>query len=112
MDAKVYSIQGEEIRTIQLDDAVFGREPSEGTIYHAIRNELANRRVGTSSTKTRSEVNGSTTKPWKQKGTGRARAGRRKSPLWTGGGIIFGPKPRDFGYSMPRKMKRLAMKSS
>jgi large subunit ribosomal protein L4 len=84
---------------------------SEGSIYHAIRNELANLRVGTACTKTRSEVNGSTRKPWRQKGTGRARAGRRKSPVWVGGGIIFGPRPRDYSYKLPKKVKRLAMVS-
>lgn len=111
MEKKVVSITGEELRTIQLEDSVFAREVSEGSIYHAIRNELANLRVGTANTKTRSEVNGSTRKPWKQKGTGRARAGRRKSPVWVGGGIIFGPRPRDYSYKLPKKVKRLAMVS-
>ncbi|MBN2049453.1 MAG: 50S ribosomal protein L4 [Spirochaetales bacterium] len=111
MKAKVFSIQGEEVKDITLDDDVFAREINEGVIYYAIRNELANMRVGTASTKTRGEVRGTSAKPWKQKGTGRARAGRRRSPLWVGGGIVFGPKPRDFSYSMPKKAKRLAMKS-
>jgi large subunit ribosomal protein L4 len=111
MEKKVVSITGEELRTIQLEDSVFAREVSEGSIYHAIRNELANLRVGTACTKTRSEVNGSTRKPWRQKGTGRARAGRRKSPVWVGGGIIFGPRPRDYSYKLPKKVKRLAMVS-
>ena len=111
MEKKVFSIQGEEIKTVNLNDTVFAREVSEGSIYYAIRNELANRRVGTASTKTRSEVRGSTAKPWGQKGTGRARAGRRRSPLWVGGGTVFGPKPRDYSYKMPKKIKRLAMKS-
>lgn len=111
MKAKVFSIQGEEVKDITLDDDVFAREVNEGVIYYAIRNELANMRVGTASTKTRGEVQGTSAKPWKQKGTGRARAGRRRSPLWVGGGIVFGPKPRDFSYSMPKKAKRLAMKS-
>jgi large subunit ribosomal protein L4 len=111
MDAKVLSIEGKELRTVELSDAVFAREVSEGAIYYAIRNELANRRVGTASTKGRSEVIGSSKKPWKQKGTGRARAGDRKSPVWVGGGTVFGPKPRDYSYTMPRKMKRAAMKS-
>ena len=105
------SITGEDLRTFQLEDSVFAREVSEGSIYHAIRNELANLRVGTACTKTRSEVNGSTRKPWRQKGTGRARAGRRKSPVWVGGGIIFGPRPRDYSYKLPKKVKRLAMVS-
>ncbi|MCK5198619.1 MAG: 50S ribosomal protein L4, partial [Spirochaetales bacterium] len=81
------------------------------SIYYAINNELANRRVGTASTKTRGEVRGSNAKPWRQKGTGHARSGDKKSPVWVGGGTIFGPKPRDYSYKMPRKMKRLAMKS-
>ena len=111
MEKKVFSLDNKEVRSIELDDAVFGCEVSEGTIYYAVNNELANRRVGTASTKTRSEVRGAKSKPWRQKGTGRARAGRRRSPLWVGGGITFGPKPRDYSYKMPRKMKRAAMKS-
>lgn len=111
MDRKVFSIEGKELRTMTLDDSVFAREVSEGSIYNAINNELANKRVGTASTKTRSEVRGSTAKPWRQKGTGRARAGRRRSPVWVGGGIVFGPRPRDYSYVLPRKVKQLAMKS-
>ena len=111
MEKKVFSIQGEELRTCTLADEVFGREVSEGAIYYAICNELANCRTGTASTKTRAEVKGTSRKPWKQKGTGRARAGRRRSPLWVGGGIVFGPRPRDYSYALPKKMKRLAMKS-
>lgn len=111
MDKKVYSKEGKELRTIELADAVFAREVSEGSIWHAIRNELANMRQGTAKVKTRREVRGSTAKPWRQKGTGRARAGRRQSPLWRGGGVIFGPQPRDYSYHMPKKLKRLAMKS-
>ena len=111
MKAKVLSIKGEEIGNITLDDAVFNCEISEGTIYYAIKNELANKRVGTACTKTRAEVRGSGAKPWAQKGHGRARAGHKRSPIWVGGGIAFGPKPRDFGYSIPKKMKRAAMKS-
>lgn len=111
METKVFSVKGEEIKNITLNDDVFGREVSEGSIYYAINNELANRRVGTASTKTRGEVRGSNAKPWRQKGTGHARSGDKKSPVWVGGGTIFGPKPRDYSYKMPRKMKRLAMKS-
>jgi large subunit ribosomal protein L4 len=111
MKTQVYRLDGTAAREIELADAVFNREPSEGSIYHAIRNELANRRVGTASTKTRAEVHGSNKKPWKQKGTGRARAGDRKSPVWVGGGKIFGPKPRDYSYKLPRKVKRLAVAS-
>lgn len=111
MEKKVLSTQGKELRTIELDDAVFGREVSQGAIYHAVRNELANARVGTADTKTRSEVAGSHRKPWRQKGTGRARSGTAQSPVWVGGGIAFGPHPRDYSYSLPRKMKRAAMMS-
>ena len=111
MEKKVYSVKGEELRTVELNDDVFNTEYSEGSVYYAIRNENANKRVGTACTKNRSEGKGSTSKPWKQKGTGRARSGRRRSPVWVGGGIVFGPKPRDYSYSMPKKAKRLAMRS-
>lgn len=111
METKVFSTNGSEVRTIELNDNVFNREVSEGSIYYAINNELANRRVGTACTKTRAEVNYSNAKPYKQKGTGNARAGDKKSPVRVGGGTIFGPKPRDYSYTIPKKMKRLAMKS-
>ena len=111
MEKKVYSIDGKELRTIQLDDAVFGLPVNEDVIYYAVTNELANKRVGTACTKDRSEVHGSNAKPYKQKGTGRARRGDKKSPLLRGGGVVFGPKPRDFSYTIPKKVKRLAMKS-
>ncbi len=111
MDKKVYSIQGKEVKTVALSDDVFAHEISEGSIYNAIKNELANIRVGTASTKTRSEVHGAKTKPWRQKGTGRARSGRKQSPVWVGGGIAFGPRPRDYSYVLPKKVKQLAMKS-
>ncbi|MBO5137921.1 MAG: 50S ribosomal protein L4 [Spirochaetaceae bacterium] len=111
MEKKVYSVDGKELRTINLDDKVFGLPVNEDVIYYAINNELANKRVGTACTKDRSEVHGSNAKPYKQKGTGRARRGDKKSPLCRGGGVIFGPKPRDFSYVLPKKVKRLAMKS-
>lgn len=111
MDAKVLSTKGKELRSISLSDAVFAREVSEGAIYHAVRNELANGRVGTAKTKTRSEVAGSHRKPWRQKGTGRARAGTYQSPVRVGGGIAFGPRPRGYSYKLPRKMKRAALMS-
>lgn len=111
MEAKVFSINGKEVKTIELNSDVFGIEVSEGSIYHAVNNELANRRVGTACTKTRAEVNYSNTKPFKQKGTGNARRGDKKSPVMVGGGTIFGPKPRDYSYTLPKKVKRLAMKS-
>lgn len=111
MEQKVFSTTGKELRTVALNENVFGIEVSTGAIYYAIRNEAANRRVGTACTKTRAEVNYSNTKPYKQKGTGSARRGDKKSPITVGGGTIFGPKPRDYSYSMPKKMKRLAIKS-
>ncbi len=111
MEKKVYSVDGKELRTITLDDKVFGLPVNEDVIYYAINNELANKRVGTACTKDRSEVHGSNAKPYKQKGTGRARRGDKKSPLCRGGGVVFGPKPRDFSFSLPKKVKRLAMKS-
>ncbi|MBQ9205498.1 MAG: 50S ribosomal protein L4 [Treponema sp.] len=111
MEKKVYSVDGKELRTITLDDKVFGLPVNEDVIYYAITNELANKRVGTACTKTRAEVHGSNAKPYKQKGTGHARRGDKKSPINVGGGTIFGPKPRDYSYSIPKKEKRLAMKS-
>lgn len=111
MEKKVYSTSGKELRTITLDDKVFGLPVNDDVIYYAITNELANMRVGTACTKGRAEVHGSNAKPYKQKGTGNARRGDKKSPIMVGGGTIFGPKPRDFSYSMPKKAKRLAMKS-
>ena len=111
MEKKVYSTSGNELRTITLDDKVFGLPVNDDVIYYAITNELANKRVGTACTKTRAEVHGSNNKPYKQKGTGNARRGDKKSPITVGGGTIFGPKPRDFSYSIPKKEKRLAMKS-
>jgi len=111
MKQKVYSKEGKELRTIELDDSIFGLPLNEGVIWHAITNELANKRLGTASTKGRAEVHGSNARPFKQKGTGRARRGDKKSPILVGGGTIFGPKPRDFSYTIPRKAKRLAMKT-
>ena len=111
MEVKVYSTAAKEVGTINLNEEVFAREVSDGAIYYAVNNELANRRVGTACTKTRAEVNYSNTKPYKQKGTGNARRGDKKSPIMVGGGTIFGPKPRDYSYALPKKMKRLAYKS-
>lgn len=111
MQTKLYSTDGNESGTIELDDTVFGLPINDDVIYYAVVNELANRRLGTACTKGRSEVNGSNAKPYKQKGTGRARRGDKKSPITVGGGTIFGPKPKDYSYAMPKKAKRLAMKS-
>ena len=111
MDKKVFSTDGKELRTISLDDSIFGLPVNEDVISYAINNELANKRVGTACTKDRAEVHVSNAKPYKQKGTGHARRGDKKSPINVGGGTIFGPKPRDFGFQLPKKVKRLAMKS-
>ncbi|MBD5443713.1 MAG: 50S ribosomal protein L4 [Treponemataceae bacterium] len=111
MEKKVYSTDGKELRTITLDDKVFGLPVNDAVIYYAITQELANKRVGTACTKTRAEVHGSNAKPYKQKGTGNARRGDKKSPINVGGGTIFGPKPRDYHYYMPKKEKRLALKT-
>lgn len=111
MDTKIIDLNGKEKDTIELAEHIFNIEPNNGVIYDAIVNELANKRQGTSSTKGRSEVSGSTKKPYRQKGTGRARAGSRKSPVWKGGGIVFGPKPRDYSYKLPKKIKRLSIRS-
>jgi len=111
MNRTVYSIDGKELRSIELADAVFGLPVNEDVIWYAINNELANKRQGTVGTKDRGEVHGSNAKPYKQKGTGRARRGDKKTPVAVGGGVIFGPKPRDYSYSMPKKAKQLAIKS-
>ena len=111
MNCRVYSIDGKELKTIELADEVFGLPVNDDVIWYAINNELANKRQGNASTKGRAEVHGSNAKPFRQKGTGRARRGDKKSPILVGGGIVFGPKPRDFSYSMPKKAKRLAIKT-
>jgi large subunit ribosomal protein L4 len=104
--------EGEKKGTVTLTEAIFGLNPNSHVMHLAVRRELANGRAGTANTKTRAEVRGGGRKPWKQKGTGRARAGSIRSPLWNGGGVIFGPKPRSFVFEMPKKMRRLAMKSA
>lgn len=111
MESKMISTQGKELGTVELSDAVFGLPANEDVIYYAINNELANARVGTACTKDRGEVHGTNRRPYSQKGTGRARHGDTKSNVYVGGGISFGPKPRDYSYQMPRKAKRLAMKT-
>jgi len=101
-----------EVGSTDLEESVFGSEVRWRVLRDAVVMYQANKRVGTHSTKTRSEIRGSTRKPWRQKGTGRARAGTRKSPIWRGGGVTFGPKPRDYSYSMPRKALRQAVRSA
>ena len=111
MNVKVFNQNGEEVGTVDLKPELFDIEPNEAVVHQYIVNLLARRRQGNASTRGRSEVRGGGRKPWRQKGTGRARAGTIRSPLWRGGGIVFGPKPRDYGSNMPRKMKRLAIRS-
>ncbi len=112
METKLYNQDGGEIGTITLNDKLFGIEPKQAVVHQYVVNYLANRRQGTSSSKGRSEVRGGGAKPWRQKGTGRARAGTSRSPLWRGGGITFGPKPRTYGGNFPKKLKRLALLSA
>jgi|SRR5690554_68598 large subunit ribosomal protein L4 len=108
----VYNMLGELVEEMELSDAVFGVEVNEHVVYEVVKNQLANKRQGTQSAKTRAEVRGGGRKPWRQKGTGRARQGSTRSPQWKGGGVVFAPKPRDYSYSVPKKVKRLAMKSA
>ena len=107
----LYNIEGKKVGDIDLKDEIFGVEVNQDVLHTVVLNQLANKRQGTQSTKTKSEVRGGGAKPWRQKGTGRARAGHKRSPLWVGGGIVFGPKPRDYSYKLPKKVKRLAIKS-
>jgi large subunit ribosomal protein L4 len=108
----VYNITGEKAGEIELNDNVFGVEVNEAVLHQAVVMQLANQRQGTAATKTRGLVRGGGRKPWRQKGTGRARAGSIRSPLWVGGGTVFGPQPRSYAFSMPRKARRLAIKSA
>lgn len=112
MEAKVYDLQGNETGTVELDDSVFGIEPHGPVMHQALIRQRANARQGTHSTKGRSEVRGGGRKPWRQKGTGRARQGSIRSPQWRGGGVVFGPKPRKYTQAMPRKMRQLAIRSA
>jgi large subunit ribosomal protein L4 len=111
MNCTVYSKEGKELRSIELADEVFGLPVNDGLIWYAINNELANKRQGNACTKDRGEVHGSNAKPYRQKGTGRARRGDKKSPIIVGGGVVFGPKPRDYSYSINKKAKRQAIKT-
>lgn len=108
----VYNMTGAKTGEIELNDNVFGVEVNEAVVHQAVVMQLASQRQGTHATKTRSMVRGGGRKPWKQKGTGRARAGSIRSPLWVGGGVAFGPHPRSYKFSMPRKARRLAIKSA
>lgn len=102
---------GKVLEEIELNDQVFAIEPSKASVHSVVVMQLANKRQGTHSTLTRAEVSGGGKKPWKQKGTGRARVGSSRNPVWRKGGVAFGPKPRDYSYTMPKKVRRLAMKS-
>ena len=111
-NVSVYNIEGKEVGKIDLSDAVFGVEVNEHLVHMAVVNQLANNRQGTQSAKTRSEVSGGGRKPWRQKGTGHARQGSTRSPQWTGGGVVFAPKPRDYSFKMNKKEKRIALLSA
>ncbi len=108
----LYNMSGEQVGDIALSDGIFGSEINKYAIHQVVVNYLANQRQGTQSTKTRSEVRGGGRKPWRQKGTGRARQGSIRSPQWTGGGIAFGPKPRSYRFSLNKKLRRIALKSA
>ena len=110
--ANVFNMAGEKIGEIELSEAIFGIEPNKSVLHDSVKNHLANCRQGTQSALTKGEVSYSTRKPWRQKGTGRARAGYTGSPVWTHGGVAFAPKPRDYGYTLNKKVKRLALKSA
>jgi large subunit ribosomal protein L4 len=111
-NVSVYNIEGKEVGSIELNDAVFGVEVNEHLVHMAVVNQLANNRQGTQSAKTRSEVSGGGRKPWRQKGTGHARQGSTRSPQWTGGGVVFAPKPRDYSMKMNKREKQIAIKSA
>ena len=112
MQVDVYNAQGEVIRQVELPETIFGVEVREHLLHEVVRYQLARRRQGTAHTKNRAAVRGGGQKPWRQKGTGRARAGSRRSPLWRGGGTVFGPMPRTYAFSMPKKKRRIALCSA
>ena len=111
-NVKVYNIEGKEVGTIELNDAIFGVEVNEHLMHMAVVQQLANKRQGTQKAKTRSEVSGGGRKPWRQKGTGHARQGSTRAPQWTGGGVVFAPTPRDYSFKLNKKEKRAALKSA
>ena len=110
--ANVFNMAGEKIGQIELSEAIFGVEPNKSVLHDVVKNHLANCRQGTQSALTKGEVSYTTAKPWRQKGTGRARAGYKGSPVWTHGGVAFAPKPRDYSYTLNKKVRRLALKSA
>ena len=111
-NVKVYNMEGAEVGTIDLNDSIFGVDVNTHVMHMAVVSQLANKRQGTQSAKTRAEVRGGGRKPWRQKGTGHARQGSTRSPQWKGGGVVFAPKPREYGFKMNRKEKSLAIKSA
>ncbi|MEE8815312.1 MAG: 50S ribosomal protein L4 [Lachnospiraceae bacterium] len=111
-NVSLYNMEGKEVGTIELSDAIFSVEPNENLLHLAVVQQLANNRQGTQKAKTRSEVSGSTRKPWRQKGTGHARQGSTRAPQWMHGGVVFAPVPRDYSFKMNRKEKRAALKSA
>jgi len=112
MQAPLKNMQGQEVGTVELPDEIFNIEPNQTVMHQALVRQLANKRQGTHKTKTRGEVRGGGRKPWRQKGTGRARQGTIRAPQWRGGGAVFGPSPRSYTKRMPRKMRRLALRSA
>ncbi len=108
----VYDIDKNKVSELELSDSVFGAPVNENVLYEAVKVQMASRRQGTSSTKGRSDVSGGGKKPWRQKGTGRARSGTSRSPVWRGGGIVFGPQPKDYSYSLPKKVRKIALRSA
>lgn len=108
----VYNMLGEKIDTMEVSDSIFAAEVNKAVLHQVVVNYLANQRQGTQSTKTRTEVSGGGIKPWRQKGTGRARQGSIRAPQWTGGGVALGPKPRDYRYRLNKKVKKIALKSA
>ena len=107
---EVYNTDNKKVGEVELNDALFGLEVKKHILHDVVKMQLANRRAGTASTKTRTEVRGGGKKPYRQKGTGRARAGTNRSPLWRGGGVVFGPKPRDYSYKLPKKVRKLGVR--
>jgi large subunit ribosomal protein L4 len=112
MQLDVYNMAGEVVGQAELSDEVFGTSPSDGLLHQAVLRQLANARVGTADTKTRGEIAGTGKKPYRQKGTGRARQGQTRAPHWRGGGVVFGPHPRSYAQAMPKKMRRLALRGA
>ena len=112
LKTNVYDMSGKLVGEIELSEAVFGITPNQSVVHDVVKNHLANKRQGTQSALTRAEVSGGGRKPWRQKGTGRARQGSTRAPQWTHGGIVFAPKPRDYSYTLNKKTRRLALKSA